>query len=207
LAKPSKPQVLPQATVRTRRAYFDFKFGQLHVRTAFPGTGGFDEQVTLICLHSREGSSRSFLRFLPEIAAERSVYAPDLPGFGESDPAPSATFRDGAQAVLDLTADLRLRRVDVLGVGFGAAVALELAAHQPELVRRLVLLGTPPMDRIPPVKQPSLVIRSKTDPAGAPWNAGVLVAARIAELPGATADPFNADAPAIAQQISAFLDG
>jgi hypothetical protein len=63
------------------------------------------------------------------------------------------------------------------------------------------------MDRIPPVKQPSLVIRSKTDPAGAPWNAGVLVAARIAELPGATADPFNADAPAIAQQISAFLDG
>src|ERR1700685_2307441 len=111
---------VPPVTVRTRRAYFDCRFGQLHVRTAFPGTGGFDEQVTLICLHSREDSSRRFARLLPEIAADRSVYAPDLPGFGESDPAPSATFADGANAVLDLTGDLRLRQVDVLGVGFGA---------------------------------------------------------------------------------------
>jgi pimeloyl-ACP methyl ester carboxylesterase len=206
LAKLSKPPVLPQTTVRTRRAYFEFKHGQLHVRTAFPGTGGFDEQVTLICLHSREGSSRSFQRFLPEIAGVRSVYAPDLPGFGESDPAPSPGFADGARAVLDLAADLRLRQVDVLGTGFGAAVALELAAGRADLVRRLVLLGTPPMDRIPPVKQPSLVIRSKTGPNEAHWNPGVLPAARIAELPGEAADPFDADAPALAKQISAFLD-
>jgi hypothetical protein len=34
----------------------------------------------------------------------------------------------------------------------------------------------------------------------------VLPAARIAELPGAAADPFNADAAALAKQISAFLD-
>jgi pimeloyl-ACP methyl ester carboxylesterase len=206
LAKLSKPAVLPQATVRTRRAYFDFKFGQLHVRTAFPGTGGFDEQVTLICLHSREDSSRSFVRFLPEIAADRSVYAPDLPGFGESDPAPTASFADGARAVLDLTGDLRLRHVDVLGVGFGAAVALELAANRPDLVRRLVLMGTPPMDRIPPIKQPSLVMRSRTDSNEARWNPGVLLAARIAELTGAATDPFDADAPALAKQISAFLN-
>jgi pimeloyl-ACP methyl ester carboxylesterase len=206
LAKLSKPLVLPQASVRTRRAYFDFKFGQLHVRTAFPGTGGFDEQVTLICLHSREGSSRSFMRFLPEIAADRSVYAPDLPGFGESDPAPSDTFADGARAVLDLTGDLRLRHVDVLGVGFGAAVALDLAAREADLVRRLVLMGTPPMDRIPAVKQPSLVMRSKADFNEAHWNPGVLFAGRIAELPGAAADPLNADAPALAKQISAFLN-
>lgn len=205
LAKLSKPAVLPKTTVRTRRAYFDFKYGQLHVRTAFPATGGFDEQVTLICLHSREGSSRAFSRFLPEIADQRSVYAPDLPGFGESDPAPAATFADAAGAVLDLTGDLRLRHVDVLGTGFGAAVALELAASRPDLVRRLVLLGTPPMDRIPPVKQPCLVIRSKTGPGEAHWNPTLLPAARIAELPGAASDPFDADAPALARQISAFL--
>jgi pimeloyl-ACP methyl ester carboxylesterase len=206
LAKPSKPSVVLKTTVRTRRAYFDFKYGQLHVRTAFPGTGGFDEQVTLICLHSRESSSRSFAGFLPEIAADRSVYAPDLPGFGESDPAPSGIFADSAQAVLDLAGDLRLRHVDVLGVGFGAAVALELAANRPDLVRRLVLVGTPPMDRIPPVKQPSLVIRLKSDPNEAHWNPGVLLAARIAELPGAAADPFNTEAAALAKQISAFLN-
>jgi len=206
LAKPPKPSVQPQTAVRTRRAYFDCRFGQLHVRTAFPATGGFDEQVTLICLHSREGSSRGFARFLPEIADDRSVYAPDLPGFGESDPAPSATFADAARAVLDLAGDLRLRQVDVLGVGFGAAVALDLAASRPDLVRRLVLVGTPPMDRAPPVKQPSLVIRLKSDANAAHWSPAVLSAARIAELPSAAPDPFDADAAALAKQISGFLD-
>jgi hypothetical protein len=34
----------------------------------------------------------------------------------------------------------------------------------------------------------------------------VLLAARIAELPGAATDPFDADAPALAKQISAFLN-
>src|ERR1700728_3277886 len=109
LAKGSKSSI-PPITVRTRRAYFDCQFGQLHVRTAFPTTGGFDEGVTLLCLHSREGSSRSFARFLPEMASERSVYAPDLPGFGESDAAPSFGHADAAKAVADLSRDLRLKQ-------------------------------------------------------------------------------------------------
>ena len=75
---PKRPE--PTNAVRTRRAYFDCRFGQLHVRTAFPTTGGFDEQVTLFCLHSERSSSRAFARFLPEIGDVRSVYAPDLPG-------------------------------------------------------------------------------------------------------------------------------
>lgn len=203
--KQSKPSVVAERTVRTRRAYFDFKFGQLHVRTAFPATGGFDEQVTLICLHSREGSSRVFTRFLPEIADERSVYAPDLPGFGESDPVPGASFADAARAILDLAADLRLRQIDLLGVGFGGAVALELATVRPDLVRRLVLVGAPPMDRIPPVKQPSLVIRLPSDTSEASWNKAALPASRVAELPLAAGDPFDTDPKALAQQIGAFL--
>ncbi len=70
MAKSSKLSPLP-ITVRTRRAYFDCKFGQLHVRTAFPTTGGFDEQVTLFCLHPAEASSRLFIRLLPELADVR----------------------------------------------------------------------------------------------------------------------------------------
>jgi len=68
-AKLAKASKLPDApiVVRTRRAYFDCHFGQLHVRTAFPTTGGFDEQVTLVCLHPIEGSSRTFARLLPSL--------------------------------------------------------------------------------------------------------------------------------------------
>jgi Tol biopolymer transport system component len=38
-----QPKLTAPNIVRTRRAYFDCRFGQLHVRTAFPTTGGFDE--------------------------------------------------------------------------------------------------------------------------------------------------------------------
>ena len=144
--------------VRTRRAYFDCRFGQLHVRTAFPTTGGFDEQVTLFCLHSAQNSSRAFARFLPEIGDVRSVYAPDLPGLGESDPSTAASVAEAAGAISDLANDLRLRQIDVLGMHTGALVAMELAVLRPELVRRLVLTGVPGADRQPSLKQKTLVI-------------------------------------------------
>ena len=208
MAKHHRLSTAPQSVVRTRRAYFDCKFGQLHVRTAFPTTGGFDEHVTLICLHSREGSSRSFARFLPEIADDRSVYAPDLPGFGESDPAPSLSHTDAAQAVLDLANDLRLRRIDLLGLRFGAAVALELAAAQPELVRRLVLVGTPPMDRVPLLKQHSLIVPIKPDRSDdTHWSKGALANSRTLELADHGADLFDVDPKAVAKQLAAFLSG
>ena len=144
--------------VRTRRAYFDCRFGQLHVRTAFPTTGGFDEQVTLVCLHPSDASSRAFSRFLPAIADVRSVYAPDLPGYGESDSSPNRSIADAAMAVSDLANELRLRQIDVLGVHYGAAVALALAAMRPELVRRLVLAAVPTGEHVPAAAHQRLLL-------------------------------------------------
>ena len=193
--------------VRTRRAYFDCKFGQLHVRTAFPTTGGFDEQVTLFCLHPSEGSSRTFDRLLPEIADERSAYAPDLPGFGESDAASRLTSADAAGAMSDLANDLRLRQIDVLGVRYGAAVAVELAAARPTLVRRLVLVGMPQLDRMPVVKQETLVLRIQPGADDGSWAKGVLPNARFVEFTDHAADLFDAAPKTLAKQISAFLKG
>jgi pimeloyl-ACP methyl ester carboxylesterase len=171
-------------TIRTRRAYFDCKFGQLHVRTAFPTTGGFDEQVTLFCLHPVDASSRIFGRLLSELADVRSLYAPDLPGCGESDPSPTRSMAEAAAAVSDLATDLRLRQVDLLGVQYGAGVAVELAAARPELVKRLVLAGVPAQG-LPAVKQPRLLL----------------------DLAAYGNDPFDAAAPTLAKHIGAFLRG
>jgi pimeloyl-ACP methyl ester carboxylesterase len=175
----------PPVTVRTRRAYFDCKFGQLHVRTAFPTTGGFDEQATLFCLHPADASSRTFDRVLSALADVRSVYAPDLPGYGESDSSPARSVADAAAAISELADDLRLRQIDLLGIQYGAEVALELAAARPELVRRLVLAGVPSAERPVSVKQQRLMI-SAADYGG---------------------DANGAAAPALARQISAFLRG
>jgi pimeloyl-ACP methyl ester carboxylesterase len=176
---------VPPTGVRTRRAYFDCKFGQLHVRTAFPTTGGFDEQVTLFCLHPIDASSHTFDRFLPELADVRSVYAPDLPGYGESDSSPTRSTADAATAISDLANALRLRQIDLLGVQYGAEVALELAAARPQLVRRLVLAGVPAAERLPVVEQPRLVV----------------------DVTGYGDEPFDAAPQALAKQIGVFLRG
>lgn len=131
-------------SVNLRRAYFDCRYGQLHVRTAFPNTGGFDERTALVCVHGAPCSSRTFLELLPEVGTDRSVYAVDLPGYGDSDaPSWAPTISDYATAVTDLLDGLRLREVDVLGVHAGAAIAAEVAIAKPEQVRRIALVGVP----------------------------------------------------------------
>jgi pimeloyl-ACP methyl ester carboxylesterase len=206
VAKTAKPAAAAAVAVRMRRAYFDCSFGQLHVRTAFPGTGGFDELVTLFCLHDAAGSSRSFATLLPEIADVRSVYAPDLPGCGESDAAPEGVPQDGARAVFDLASDLRLRQIDLLGTGRGALAALELAAAKPELVRRLVLLKLPAAGQLPAAKQPLLILRTHGESAEALQRAkAALPQAKFAEFPGPTADPLESAPRELAEHIGAFL--
>lgn len=203
----AKHRTISTATqVRTRRAYFDCRYGQLHVRTGFPGTGGFDEGVTLFCLHPSEGSSRIFDKFLPEMAEDRSVYAPDLPGYGESDAAPEGSFEEAANAVADLAKDLRLRQIDLLGFRFGAGVALALAAARSDLVRRLVLVGVPPIERMPPIAQEALVLRVKLGSSDdAQWARGMLPRARFLELAQYSADMFDADPKALVGHVAPFL--
>lgn len=136
---------LPQpAVIHVRRSYAESRFGQLHLWTAYPSGGGFDERTTMICLHHSGGSGRFFLSLLKELGNDRSVYAPDLPGHGSSD-APNGTMSaaDIAGAIADFLDSFRLRQVDVLGYQLGAAVAAELAIARPQLVRRLMLWGVP----------------------------------------------------------------
>ncbi len=139
-----KKSSLHHPVVNQRRAYFECRYGQLHVRTAFPSTGGFDELTPLICLHESPRSSAAFGEFLPAMAVDRSVYACDTPGYGESD-APSAapSVADYAAAIGDFLDGLRLREADVVGAGTGAAMAVELALARPQGVRRLVLVAPP----------------------------------------------------------------
>jgi pimeloyl-ACP methyl ester carboxylesterase len=198
---------MPVEAVRTRRAYFDCRFGQLHVRTAFPATGGFDEQVTLFCLHAEQSSSHAFVRFLPEIAEVRSVYAPDLPGLGESDPSPHSNTSEAAQAVSDLADDLRLRQIDLLGIHSGARAALDLAAARPALVRRLVLAGVAACGAIPLVKQPTLLMCTRLETAGDSLDKlkASLPNRKIIDLDDYTNDLFAAAPQALAKQIGTFL--
>lgn len=148
---------------RLRRAYFECRFGQLHVHNAIPVGGGFDELTTLICLHGAGATGRSFLALSTRLGRTRSVYSPDLPGSGESDgPANPLPAAGHAEAIADFLDSMRFRQVDLLGSGTGAAVAAELALLRPKVARRLALLGTIQPEgwkaaaRLPQVKLPVL---------------------------------------------------
>jgi pimeloyl-ACP methyl ester carboxylesterase len=141
--KRTLPQIMP-ATVNVRRSYSDCRYGQMHVCTAYPSGGGFDERTPLICLHMCGGSSRAFAPLLSELGRDRSVYVVDLPGHGGSDNAANgATIADYAGAIADFANSLRLRTFDLLGVEAGALIAAELAAGKPQQVHKAVLLSIP----------------------------------------------------------------
>lgn len=132
------------AEPRVRRGYFESRFGQLHVHNAIPPGGGFEEGTPLLCIHQTAGSGRVFERFLALAGRDRSVYAPDLPGFGESDPPPTRpTVADYAGAIGDFLDTMRFRQIDVLGYQAGALVAAEMAVARPKQIRRVVMVSVP----------------------------------------------------------------
>ncbi len=128
---------------RLRRMYVDCRYGQLHLTTAYPASGGFDEATPLVFLHADGGSGADFSRCAVLLGTDRSIYAPDLPGSGGSDaPKGRMAVAGLALAIVDLIDHLRLRRVDLLGCGRGALVAFELAGARQQNVRRLIIVGT-----------------------------------------------------------------
>ncbi len=96
----------------------------------------------LVLLHGGGGAWNHWVRNIEALAAVRSVWVPDLPGFGESareggdaDALPD-TVESGMQAAFGGEA------CDLAGFSFGGIVAGFLAARLPRRVRRLVLVGT-----------------------------------------------------------------
>jgi len=130
-----------------RRGYFECRYGQLHVHNAMPRGGGFEEGTTLLCLHETPLTGRMFNAVQRILGSDRSVYAPDLPGYGESDaPAVQPTIEDYAAAVGDFLDTMRLRQIDVMGCQTGALIAAELAITRPAQIRRVVWAAVPALN-------------------------------------------------------------
>ncbi len=81
---------------------------------------------------------------IPALSARRRVIAPDQLGFGGT--ATGDKHRYGRAAwtehALGLLDELGVSQCDVIGNSMGGAVALSMAAARPEVIRRIVLMGT-----------------------------------------------------------------
>jgi pimeloyl-ACP methyl ester carboxylesterase len=133
----SPPRPADPAGPAEQQRYVNFVHGQVHVRLR--GVGG----TPALLLHEVPGSSAGLSALARELARERRVVVPDLPGLGESTPLPYPSLGTYVTVLGELVEQLRLGAVDVVAHGLSTPFAIALAAHRPSQVRRLVLDAVP----------------------------------------------------------------
>jgi 3-oxoadipate enol-lactonase len=109
---------------------------------AFTTLGG---GPTVLMLHGIGGGHLAFAPQVETLASSgyRAV-AWDMPGYGHSAPIEPYTFKGLAQSCIHLIESLQASDVILLGHSMGGMVAQEVVLRRPDLVSRLVLVGTSP---------------------------------------------------------------
>jgi pimeloyl-ACP methyl ester carboxylesterase len=96
----------------------------------------------LLMLHGWGGSSRHWVGAFSLLAGHHTVYAIDMPGYGESPPGYGGGGLRGLEgAALAFIDAMGLGQVGLCGHSLGGAVALLAAAARPSQVARLALVG------------------------------------------------------------------
>lgn len=96
-----------------------------------------------LLLHGVPETAHMWRDVLPDLARDRVVLAPDLKGLGDSE---ARGPYDIATLVRELAALARAEvdgPIDVVGHDWGGTLAAVMAARDPELVRRIVVLNAP----------------------------------------------------------------
>jgi pimeloyl-ACP methyl ester carboxylesterase len=122
-------------TDRLRAAYADCRFGQVH----YLARRGDSRLAPLVLLNPR---SRTGLRLLPFVEAERPVYIVDIPAYGASSPPTgSCTMLEVAEAVAAALDHAGAAPAHLFGLHTGAKVAAALAENWPDRARSLTVGG------------------------------------------------------------------
>lgn len=102
-------------------------------------TAGDPSSPAVLLLHGFPSSANTFRDVIPTLAEVAHVIAPDLPGFGASEPLPNPSFEAFGDAILEALAHLRVGPRYVYLHDFGAPVGLHVAMKQPESVLGLIV--------------------------------------------------------------------
>jgi pimeloyl-ACP methyl ester carboxylesterase len=119
-----------------KHAYAETPSGQIYYDSEGKGE-------PVVCLHQTTWSSREYANLIPKISKSFKVIAPDLLGYGLSDPAPQKWSRveDWVSSVIQFLDALGIKKTSLIGSHAGAMLVLELAASHPGRISKLVLYG------------------------------------------------------------------
>jgi pimeloyl-ACP methyl ester carboxylesterase len=102
-------------------------------------TAGDASKPAVLLLHGFPGSAGYFRDVVPELSEAAYVVAPDLPGFGESDVLPAASFPAFGQAISELLDRLAVGPRYIYLHDFGAPAGFHIAMQAPEQVLGLII--------------------------------------------------------------------
>jgi pimeloyl-ACP methyl ester carboxylesterase len=99
----------------------------------------------LLLVHGLGSRGEDWANLIPQlINSGNHVYALDLLGYGDSDQPRDARYSISQQAAMveGFLDSQHLRQVDMAGWSMGGWIAMQVALHQPQRIRRLVLLDS-----------------------------------------------------------------
>jgi pimeloyl-ACP methyl ester carboxylesterase len=113
---------------------FEIDSADIAVRLA-----GDRQRPALLLLHGFPSCSRSFRGVIGPLARDCFVIAPDLPGFGGSEPIERPSFSRFADLIQGLLAQLGVETFHLYLHDYGAPVGLHLATRSPRSIRSLII--------------------------------------------------------------------
>ncbi|QGK72050.1 alpha/beta fold hydrolase [Allosaccharopolyspora coralli] len=137
---PSAVEAVAPAPLRT--VELDTTVGPVHLGIRdTAGDSGAD--AVAVHLHGLAASSTHWTDLTRMLTSRTRSIAVDLPGFGWSEPPNGFDYRrrSHADVVIALLESLGVGAVHLFGNSFGGAVAIEVAARRPDLVRSLTLVS------------------------------------------------------------------
>ena len=114
-------------------------FLDLGGHSLFVRLAGDRARPALLLIHGFPASSLGFRHVMAPLSEHFFVVAPDMPGFGETEPLPDMRFAMIAVLLEDALAQLGIDKAFIYLHDFGAPVGLALAMKRPERVLGLII--------------------------------------------------------------------
>lgn len=100
-----------------------------------------DGKPLLLLPGALSGINTAFGKLIPLLAKKRQVIAVEFQGYGHTTDIPERplSYEQLTADVIELLRVLNISQTDIFGYSTGAGVALQLAIHRPDLIRKLIL--------------------------------------------------------------------
>lgn len=137
----ARPEAVHRVALRPLHpAWHQVRDCRVFYRHGFPAFTSSSTPVILV--HGFGVSCDYFVPLAERLAAERPIYAPDLPGHGRSDtPVHPLDIPDLAQTLLDWMDSVGIKKAFLVGQSMGAQIVSEAVHRQPQRFNGLILIG------------------------------------------------------------------